>query len=268
MKLPQLKEVRISLSLYRRLTEITTILLFFAVPSEPLNVSAAQINGSRIQVNWMAPKEANGHLEGYTVYYRPQSMSVNKAQSIRVSSQELSIVIESDFKGNTTYEIWVKARNRKEESTSSKMIQLTFDGTSNIDTVSNLRLHNQTENSFTIVWDEIQKCDGYIVQLVLHHPYPRIEPVKVSKPIATLNVVNGAQYVARVSAYVKNYVGRPQSLVIRRTGEALPEISGITTKLEGDNVRITWDKPSFKNYDKFTYGIFYGTSLEELFDCK
>lgn len=232
-------------------------------------MSAAQTNGSRIQVNWMPPKNANGHLEGYTVYYRPQSISVGRPQSIKVSASELSIVIESDFKGDTVYEIWVKARNRKEESTSSKMVRLSFDATSNIDTVSNLRLLNQNDTCFTIGWDEVARCDGYIVQLVLHHPYPRIEPIRVSTPTATISKgVNGAQYVARVSAFVKSYVGRPQSLVIRRTGEPLPEISGIVTKLEGDHVRISWNKPVYQKMDKFMYGVYYGTSLEELFDCE
>lgn len=232
-------------------------------------MSASQINGSRIQVNWMPPKNANGHLEGYTVYYRPQSISVGRPQSTKVSASELSLVIEADFKGETVYEIWVRARNRKEESTSSKMVRLTFDATSNIDTVSNLRLLHQDDSTFSIGWDEVVKCDGYIVQLVLHHPYPRIEPLKVKFPNATIyKGVNGAQYVARVSAYVKNYVGRPQSLVVKRTGEPLPEISGIVPKLEGDHVRISWTKPSYQKIDKFSYGIYYGTSLEELFDCK
>lgn len=240
---------------------------FFPVPSEPINVSAVQINGSRVQVSWSAPLRPNGHLEGYTVYHRPQLQSQANVQTIRVSAAELSLVIESDFQGNVTYEIWVKARNRKQESMSSRLIQLTFDGTSNIDQIVGLNLLDMDESSMTLSWNKIKKAEGYVVQLVLPHPYPKIEPIKTQSTILKVpNLVNGAQYVARVSAFVKNYTGRSQSLILKRNGSPLPEVQGIETKREGDHIRISWRRVAQQKNEKFTYGIYYGTSLEELFD--
>lgn len=188
-------------------------------------------------------------------------------QSVRVSAAELSYIVESEFQGNVTYEFWVKARNRKHESVSSKLYQLTFDGTSNIDSIVGLQLQNMDDQSMTLGWDKIKKADGYIVHLVLPHPYPKIEPIRTQNTSVTIrNLVNGAQYVARVSAYVKNYTGRAQSLILKRNGPPLPEIQGIETSREGDHIRISWRKPTVLGYDKFTYGIYYGINLEELFD--
>jgi sortilin-related receptor len=202
------------------------------------------------------------------VYHRPQLQSNANVQINRVSAAELSLIIESDFQGNVTYEIWVKARNRKQESMSSKLIQLTFDGTSNIDQIVGLTLLDMDENSMTLNWNKIKKADGYIVQLVLPHPYPKIEPIKTQDTkVKISNLVNGAQYVARVSAYVKNYTGRSQSLILKRNGAPLPEIQGIETKRDGDFIRISWRKPVGQpSNDKISYGIYYGINLEELFD--
>lgn len=191
-------------------------------------------------------------------------------QSIKVSAAENSLVIESDFQGNVTYELWVKARNRKHESSSSKLVQLTFDSTSNIDAVTGLKATvNEADNSLVLSWTKLQKAEGYVVQLVLPHPYPKIEPIKTDETQITIkNLVPGSQYVARVSAYVKNYTGRSQTQVIKRSGTPLPEIININTMREGDHVRISWTKPLSTTSDKYTYGIYYGTNLEELFDCK
>lgn len=203
-------------------------------------------------------------MEGYTVYHRRQDQGNANAQAIRTSAAELSLIIESDFQGDVTYELWVKARNRKQESMSSKLIQLKFDGTSNIDQIVGLTLQDMNENSMTLSWTKIKKAEGYIVQLVLPHPYPKIEPIKTTSTTVKIpNLVNGAQYVARVAAYVKNYTGRSQSLILKRNGAALPEVQGIETKREGDYIRISWRRVPDQ---KYTYGIYYGTSLEELFD--
>lgn len=237
----------------------------FLVPTEPINVSTIQINGSRVQVSWLAPIKSNGHLEGYSVYYRSQLQRVSNPQIIRVSAAELSLIIESDFQGNVTYEFWVKAKNRKHEGLSSKIVQLVFDGTSNIDSIAGLALKDMNEKTMTLSWNKTKKAEGYIVQLVLPHPYPKIDPIRTTDTTITIkNLVNGAQYIARVSAFVKNYTGRSQSLILKRNGAPLPEIQGIQTSNDGDFIKLTWMKVSLPG--KITYGIYYGTNLEELFD--
>lgn len=231
-------------------------------------MSASQINGSRVQVSWTQPEKPNGHLEGYSVYHRSQQLQRSSTPQItRVSAAESSLIIESDFQGNVTYEFWVKAKNRKHEGQASRIVQLTFDATSNIDAINGLALKHMDDSSMTLTWNKIKKAEGYVVQLVLPHPYPRIEPIKTSETTVEIhNLVNGAQYVARVSAYVKNYTGRSQSLILKRNGAALPEIQNIqTTRTDGDNIRLSWSKPTL-SATKLTYGIYYGTNLEELFD--
>lgn len=256
---------------YLNSTNLKMCMYFLLVPNQPLNVSASQINGSRVQVNWAQPEKPNGHLEGYSVYYRSQQLQRSSTpQIIRVSAAELSLIIESDFQGNVTYEFWVKAKNRKHEGQASRIVQLTFDGTSNIDSIVGLALKHMDDSSMTLTWNKIKKAEGYIVQLVLPHPYPRIEPIKTSDTTVEINnLVNGAQYVARVSAYVKNYTGRSQSLILKRNGAPLPEIQNIqTTRSDADNIRLSWAKPTLPltASAKITYGIYYGTNLEELFD--
>lgn len=239
----------------------------FIVPSEPINVSVVQINGSRIQVSWSPPQKPNGHLEGYTVYHRPQLQSNANVQINRVGAAENSLIIESDFQGNITYEVWVKAKNRRQESMSSKLVQITFDGTSNIDQISGLSMVDMTETSMKLAWNKIPKAEGYVVQLVLPHPYPRIDAIKTkSTSVKIDNLVNGAQYVARVCAYVGNFTGRSQSLILKRNGLPLPEVQGIETRREGDHIRISWKPAVPMRSEKIEYGIYYGLNLEELFD--
>ena len=67
-------------------------------------------------------------------------MNTPQVRSIQVSATETSIDIESDFRGNITYEFWVKAKNRNHESLPSKMFKLEFDGLSNIDAIGNCRI--------------------------------------------------------------------------------------------------------------------------------
>lgn len=180
----------------------------------------------------------------------------------------MSVIIESDFQGNITYEIWVKARNRKHESTSSKLIHLIFDDASNIDSLFGLVLTPNDNGSIHMSWTKIQKAEGYIVQLVLPHPYPRVEPIKTTNTSITIdNLVDGAQYVARVSAYVGNYTGRSQSLILKRSGVPLKEISNIVINQEDENVRVSWRKYDTEGSNvKIEYGVYYGTNLEDLFD--
>lgn len=77
------------------------------IPTEPQNIGVHQLNGSRVQVNWDPPKEPYGVLKEYTVYYRSQTINVQQPHSVKVSPHEHSIILESNFEPNTTYEYWV-----------------------------------------------------------------------------------------------------------------------------------------------------------------
>lgn len=76
-------------------------------PTPPVNVTVSQLNNSRVQVTWAPPGQTNGLLKEYTVYYRVQSIQIKPIKSVKVNSNELSIVLESNFEPNKTYEFWV-----------------------------------------------------------------------------------------------------------------------------------------------------------------
>lgn len=235
------------------------------VPSPPMNVTATQINGSRVQVSWQPPKEVNGHLEDYFVFYRSQQAKSGNAASQRVGSSENSTVIESEFKDNMTYEFWVKAKNRRFQSASSELVHLRFDGTANIDAITGLALVQQKENYITLSWNKVKSAEGYIVQPILPQPYPRIEPIKTKETKVTITkLVPGVQYVLKVSAYVKQYIGRPQTLIFTlKSPDTLPTIEGVTVVKTGDIVKVSWEAPKTK-YKNLLYGIYYATDANEL----
>lgn len=77
------------------------------MPTEPLNVNATQLNGSRVKVDWGAPLNPFGVLKEYTVYYSIQTINVQPAHSVKVSPHERSIILESNYEANKTYAFWV-----------------------------------------------------------------------------------------------------------------------------------------------------------------
>lgn len=257
---------------------------FESVPSEPLNVNVTQLNGSRVQVSWSSPKEINGILRYYTVYYRPQTTTVARpALSVKVSPQEHSIVLESYFRGNITYDFWVcktyssqhlviirlllqvRAHNTKYESANSNMVHLVFDDVSNMDSLHGLAV--DIKNSFIeLSWLPVKGAEGYVIQPSLQQPYPNMQPLRSNNTkIEIRNMVAGVQYTIRVSAFVKNYVGRPQTIQVTLPGEPLPEVPHITIQNTYDQINLKWETPK-TNFENITYGVYYGTSLEELFE--
>lgn len=59
------------------------------------------------QVSWDPPQEVFGILKEYTVYYGIQSPTVSPVNSVKVSPADRSIILESNFEANSTYNFWV-----------------------------------------------------------------------------------------------------------------------------------------------------------------
>lgn len=95
-------------------------------PTEPQNIGVLQLNGSRVQVSWDPPKQTYGILKEYTVYYRSQTINVQQAHSVKVSPNEHSIVLESNFEPNTTYEYWVSDGESYLEQFHIKAIKVSY----------------------------------------------------------------------------------------------------------------------------------------------
>lgn len=231
-------------------------------------MSVVQINGSRIQVSWQAPKEVNGQLQGYTINYRSQSKNVGPAQNVKVGASETSVIIETEFKPDVVYEFWVKARNGKHESVSSNMVQIKFDGTSNIEKISKIDVVNITKKSVTLEWKPVNNADGYMIQPILPQSYPLLSSIWVKNSTVTLdNMVPGTQYVIKVAANVKQYVGQHETTIVQFGGDPLPAINIRLKEQTQDHSLLEWDEPH-GSYGKLVYGIYYGTNMDQLFEGK
>lgn len=172
-------------------------------PSEPRNVTVKQLNGSRVQVSWQPPSVASGVLREYTVYYSVQSIAVLPAKALKVSPLERSLVLESNFEGNKTYAFWVKARNAKHESPSSKLVRLTFDDVSNMDRLTGLQTTSIGADFIELSWNRISNVDGYLVQPVLPQPYPVLPANRTKEPrIRLQNLMPGGHINIKVSNHV------------------------------------------------------------------
>lgn len=239
------------------------------VPSEPLNVNVTQLNGSRVQVSWEPPKEAYGILKEYTVYYRAQTISVQPAHSVKVSPQEHSIILESNFEPNTTYEYWVRARNSRNESPSSKLVRLSFDDTSNIDRLTGLHVTHIGPDYIQVEWKPTKGVDGYLIQPILPYPYPKLKSYRTTNTSYRVeNLVQGVHINIKVSGFLKNYFGRPASISTVLPGTALPEVPKITMNYNPDATLLRWSAPINANLKNITYGIYYGTTMDELTESK
>lgn len=77
------------------------------IPSPPLAVTVTQLNGSKVKLSWLPPKNASGVLTGYTVYYSPVATNAAppQPQSVRRGAEDTSAVISSVFHGNTSYQV-------------------------------------------------------------------------------------------------------------------------------------------------------------------
>lgn len=244
------------------------------VPSAPLNVSVTQVNGSRVRVVWRPPTSPSGVLISYTVYYRKQTQLMTQAASQKVSAEDTSVLIEAEFEGNATYQFWVKAKNSRHESPYSEMVRLQFDDLSNIDSITGLKAvmtNNKTNDSsvLKIMWNPIKTAEGYVVQPLLPHLYPRVEAIKTNvSNIVISDLVPGTQYLFKVSAYVKKYHGRSSAVVVPSNGNPLPVIPLAGIYHDVNVIRLRWEAPNIDLGKPLEYGIYYGTSMEELLERK
>ncbi|XP_053670657.1 sortilin-related receptor-like [Anopheles nili] len=238
------------------------------IPTAPLSVSVIQQNGSRVLVSWEPPKETNGHLEGYTVIFRSQSKNVIPTQNVKVGASETSVIIDKDFKPHVVYEFWVKARNGKHESLSSIMVPLTFDGTSFVEKITRIEVLNKTTKSITLQWKPVNNADGYMVVPILPQTYPMLPTIKVQNTSITLdNMVPGTQYVIKVAAYVKNFFGQHETTIVSFGGSPLPALNVVLKEKTDMYALLEWNEPSGIETANLIYGVYYGTSMDALFEA-
>lgn len=235
------------------------------VPSEPLNVSVRQLNGSRVQVTWSPPKEAYGILKEYTVYYRAQTYNVQQPHSVKVSPDKNSIILEENFEPNNTYEYWVRAWNSKNESPNSKLVRLSLDDATDMDRLTGLHVTHMGYDYIQVAWSPIRGVEGYVVQVVLPETYPKTPIVRTNETkYRAEKLVHGVNFSIKVSGYMKNYVGRPASISSQMPGPTLPVVA-VTLKRSGNTFTLQWNPVTFQGKN-VTYGVYYGQTMDELLE--
>lgn len=103
---------------------------------------------------------------------------------------------------------------------------------------------------------------------MLPQPYPKLPSIRTSIPTARLsNLVAGVHTTIKVSAYVKTYYGRVSSIYVVLPGSSIPEIPHASLYHDGVITSLRWAKPT-TGMQNLTYGIYYGTNLEEMYESK
>lgn len=73
--------------------------------------------------------------------------------------------------------------------------------------------------------------------------------------------------VFQVSAFNNNIFGRVSSLSVVLKGIPLPEVPQQSIFNDGKEVKLRWNQPN-PPIENVVYGIYYGTTLDELFESK
>lgn len=234
------------------------------IPSPPWNVTATQRNGTRVEVSWRPPIRPNGPITGYEVFVSPPIPPTS------YSLQKTSWIIETAFEAGTNYSFWVIARNRENESNSSNVETLVFDGAANIDDIKHLSVIAMTNLSVTLTWDKIANVNGYHVNPRGPPPYPALRPITTAENTVTVkNLAPGVRYTFEVNAFQNNYVGKVVSISASTTRTPLPIVPNLQASLmkqQGTTVKLSWDLPKDTRKIKWQYAIYYGLNMQELFD--
>lgn len=186
---------------------------------------------------------------------------------MKVSPHEHSIVLESNLEPNTTYEYWVRVRNSKNESPSSKLVRLTFDPSLDMDRLTGLHVTHIGSNFIQVEWNKIENVDGYFIQTILPTKYPKLQSYRTNQTKFRIeNLIQGVNINVKVSGFKNRFHGRPSSISSILPGMPLPEVPKINVTETNEQILVSWAAPNVTTMKNLTYGIYYGTTLEELYE--
>ncbi|XP_023026610.2 sortilin-related receptor [Leptinotarsa decemlineata] len=235
------------------------------VPSEPWNVTAKQRNGSHILVSWNEPLKPSGVIEYYEIYW---SSETSLETTLKLTGNETSHLLSTDFEHGTTYTFSVVAYNKKYSSNKSEPVTLVFDGHTNVTVIKNLTV-TEVEDVISLSWTYDGEADGYNVVTAAERPYPNF-PSRVTKTNnITLRLAPGANYRIEVNAFKKDFIGPSAVISLRKSGKVLPEVNitqSIVLKEIGTTVKLSWDRPKYSKKVNWVYGVYYGLTLDQLFE--
>lgn len=233
------------------------------VPSETLDVTVTQKNGTRVEVSWKPPASPNGLIIGYQGYVTPP------IPPMEFSRQKTSAIIDMAFEAGKNYSFWIVAKNRQYQSTSSKVVTLMFDGSANIDDIEDLRVVATTNQSVTLTWKKMKDVDGYHITPRAPPAYPALQTVStMENQTEVKKLAPGTKYTFEVNAMKKKYVGKVAMVTATTNGTALPTIINFDAQLvksQRTTVKLTWDPPKSNRKIKWQYAIHYATNMLDFF---
>lgn len=134
------------------------------MPSEPREVSATVLNPTKVEVQWLRPKELNGRTVSYLVDWETEAIDFGIRQTgeqkvLENSGTNYKAVL-NNLSPNVTYSIWVRACSETNESCSdSKKVHITT-----FPEPQNVTLVSKTAYSLRIEWVPVSHIENYTMQ--------------------------------------------------------------------------------------------------------
>lgn len=134
------------------------------MPSEPRDVKATVLNPTKIEVEWLRPKELNGRTVSYLVDWETEVIDFGIRQTgeqkvLEHSGLSYKAVLQN-LSPNVTYSIWVRACSETNESCSdSKKVHITT-----FPEPQNITLLAKTAYSLKIQWMMVSQIENYTMQ--------------------------------------------------------------------------------------------------------
>ncbi|XP_026686698.1 sortilin-related receptor [Diaphorina citri] len=235
------------------------------VPTPPWNVTLTLLSSSKLRVKWAKSVHPNGILMEYSVYLSPP---LPPLEFVVDSTQTETVIEYPQFKPNENYSIWVTASNTY-KSPNSKVANLMMEPSVFLEGVQHLRATSILPAEVILTWDKVSDAEGYEIKSHIPPPYPMFPYITTKENTVTVsNLVPRTTYMFEVNAFKKNFISRSSVISVTTTGVPLPsinELHGELAKAQGTTVKLSWEAPKDSRKIKWTYGIYYATSIKDLF---
>jgi len=217
--------------------------------SAPSNIRARPVSSTSIVVQWDEPKQANGVIKRYTIYYTliPELSLPSWTQLHRDSNEPTSI---NDLMTNQTYSIAMMASTVEGDGPVSEYVQVkTQQGVPE----QPLNLHSEAVSDTVIglAWDPPATSSDLIESYEVYYSgaersiHVTVSPPKNSYVLS--NLIPNTPYSIQVSATSSHGEGARTAPILVKTIEAAPSGSPLNVQgeaIDSTTLRITWSAPS------------------------
>ncbi|XP_066145381.1 sortilin-related receptor-like [Euwallacea fornicatus] len=241
------------------------------VPSAPLNVRAKQQNGSHVLVSWDKPLNPNGIIKNYQILWTPAESPPIK---LKLNGNETSHLLSADFQHNQSYTFVVSAFNGKYEGSQSSPATIFFDGETVVHAVHHLVVTQKNVNTtgeasnVKLSWSYEGHADMFIINVTTPRDYPHLPSYTTKDHNISLILAPGVKYFLEIYAICNGFDGPRSRVKFTIAGTELPSIEITQLKVMkdvGTSVKLSWDRPVKTAKVTWEYGVYYGTTLMELY---